>query len=69
MAVALWLACGFALIAAFIALDGWMDRRPGGRKSDEALRYLAAQERYRAALARQYETRTRYGSAETRENK
>lgn len=49
----LWIAGGAASIAAFIAVDMWADRRPGGRKHDESLERLAAYERYLRALERQ----------------
>ena len=52
---------GGALVALVVALDWWIDTRPGGRKHDTALRHLHAQERARAAMRRQHEQHIRYG--------
>ena len=52
---------GGSLVAALIAIDWWMDARPGGRKYDEKLEQLRAYERYLAALERQQKKHIRIG--------
>lgn len=50
-----WLTAGAVAIALWIALDRWVDSRPGGRRYDADLAHLRAQENYRAALRRIHE--------------
>ena len=55
---------GAAIVAIVIALDWWMDSRPGGRKYDEQLEHLRAYERYLTALERQQKRHIRIGHRE-----
>lgn len=57
----LWIALGVAVVAAFVAIDAWIDRKPGGRKYDEHLERLRAYERYLDALERQHDKHVRIG--------
>lgn len=55
------LVIGLAGITAaiFVAVDMWMDRRPGGRKRDEHLDRLRQQDAYRQSLRRIYDHQDR----------
>lgn len=56
-----WIALGVAVVAAFVAVDAYVDRKPGGRKYDEHLEHLRAYERYLDALERQQKRHIRIG--------
>ena len=55
---------GGSLVALLIAIDWWLDARPGGRRDDEKLEQLRAYERYLAALERQQKKHIRIGHRE-----